>query len=68
MSDEIKTIHVDMKGPSRSKPGGVSVIGYYRVEEVSASCANRTAFRLSSMARVSDENLEPSQASLASAR
>ena len=27
MSDEIKTIHVHMKGPSRSKPGGVSVIG-----------------------------------------
>jgi hypothetical protein len=27
MSDEIKTIHVHMKGPSRTKPGGVSVIG-----------------------------------------
>jgi hypothetical protein len=33
MSDEIKTIHVHMKGPSRSKPGGVSVIGYYRLED-----------------------------------
>jgi hypothetical protein len=33
MSDEIKTIHVHMKGPSRSKPGGVSVIGHYRVED-----------------------------------
>ena len=30
MSEEIKTIHVHMKGPSRSKPGGVSVIGHYR--------------------------------------
>jgi len=33
MSEEIKTIHVHMKGPSRSKPGGVSVIGHYRVED-----------------------------------
>ena len=33
MSDEIKTIHVHMKGPSRSKPGGVSVIGHYRLED-----------------------------------
>ena len=33
MSEEIKTIHVNMKGPSRSKPGGVSVIGHYRVED-----------------------------------
>jgi hypothetical protein len=33
MSDEIKTIHVHMIGPSRSKPGGVSVIGHYRVED-----------------------------------
>ena len=32
MSDEIKTIHVHMKGPSRTKPGGVSVIGHYQVE------------------------------------
>ena len=30
---EIKTIHVHMKGPSPSKPGGVSVIGHYRVED-----------------------------------
>ena len=33
MSDEIKTIHIHMKGPSRIKPGGVSVIGHYRVED-----------------------------------
>ena len=33
MSDEIKTIHVHRKGPSRSKPGGVSVIGHHRVED-----------------------------------
>ena len=33
MSDEIKTMHIHMKGPSRSKPGGVSVIGHYRVED-----------------------------------
>jgi len=33
MSDEIKTIQVHLKGPSRSKPGGVSVIGHYRVED-----------------------------------
>src|SRR5262249_17164356 len=33
MSDEITTIHVHMKGPSSSKPGGVSVIGHYRVED-----------------------------------
>jgi hypothetical protein len=33
MSDDIKTIHDHMKGPSRSKPGGVSVIGHYRVED-----------------------------------
>jgi hypothetical protein len=33
MSDEFKTIHVHMKGPSPSKPGGVSVVGYYRVED-----------------------------------
>ena len=33
MSDEIKTIHIHMKGPWRSKPGGVSVIGHYRVED-----------------------------------
>ena len=32
MSEEIKAIQVHMKGPSRSKPGGVSVIGHYRVE------------------------------------
>src|SRR6202047_2314199 len=32
MNDEIKTIHVHMKRPSPSKPGGVSVTGYYRVE------------------------------------
>ena len=31
MSDEIKTIHIHMKGPSRTNPGGVSVIGHYRV-------------------------------------
>jgi hypothetical protein len=33
MSDEIKTIHVHLKGPSRAKPGGVSVLGYYRLED-----------------------------------
>src|ERR1700733_2174577 len=33
MKDEIKTIQVHMKGPSRAKPGGVSVIGHYRVED-----------------------------------
>ena len=33
MTEEIKTIHVPMKGPSRSKPGGVSVIGHYRVHD-----------------------------------
>jgi hypothetical protein len=33
LGDEIKTIHVPMKGPSHSKPGGVSVIGHYRVED-----------------------------------
>ena len=33
MSDEIKTIHIHIKAPSRSKPGGVSVMGYYRVED-----------------------------------
>jgi hypothetical protein len=33
MSNEFKTIHVHMKGPSRTKPGGVSVIGHYRVED-----------------------------------
>ena len=33
MSDEIKTIHVHMKGPSPSKPGGVGVIGHYRTED-----------------------------------
>ena len=33
MSEEVKTIHVHMKGPSRSKPGGVSVVGHYRVED-----------------------------------
>jgi hypothetical protein len=33
MSDEFKTIHVHMKGPSSSKLGGVSVIGHYRVED-----------------------------------
>ena len=33
MSDEIKTIYVHMKRPSRSKPGGVSVIGHYSVED-----------------------------------
>ena len=32
MSDEIKTIHVHLKGPSHTKPGGVSVIGHYQVE------------------------------------
>jgi hypothetical protein len=30
---EFKTIHVHTKGPSRSKPGGVSVTGHYRVED-----------------------------------
>jgi hypothetical protein len=33
MTEEIKTIHVHMKGPSPSKPGGVNVIGHYRVED-----------------------------------
>jgi hypothetical protein len=33
MSEEIITIHVHLKGPSPSKPGGVSVIGHYRVED-----------------------------------
>jgi hypothetical protein len=33
MSDDIKTIQVHMKGPSRAKPGGVSVTGHYRVED-----------------------------------
>ena len=33
MTDEIKTIHVHLKGPSRTSPGGVSVVGYYRVED-----------------------------------
>jgi len=33
MSDEFKNIHVHTKGPSRSKPGGVSVTGHYRVED-----------------------------------
>ena len=33
MNKEIKTIHVHMKRPSPSKPGGVSVIGHYRVED-----------------------------------
>ena len=32
MSDELKTIHIHMEEPSRSKPGGVSVIGHYRVD------------------------------------
>ena len=32
MNDEIKTIHVHMKRPSPSKPGGVSSTGHYRVE------------------------------------
>jgi hypothetical protein len=68
MSDEIKTIHIHMKGPSRIKPGGVSVIGYYRVEDGFVVMCNRAARRLSSTARGSDEDLEPSQASLTSAR
>ena len=33
MSDDFKTIQLHMKGPSRTKPGGVSVIGHYRVED-----------------------------------
>ena len=33
MSDEIKSIHVHMKEPSRTKPGGVSVVGHYRVQD-----------------------------------
>jgi hypothetical protein len=33
MSDEIKTIQVHMKAPSPSRPGGVSVIGHYRLED-----------------------------------
>jgi hypothetical protein len=33
MSDDLKAIHIHMKGPSSSKPGGVSVIGHYRVED-----------------------------------
>ena len=33
MSNEIKTIHVHLKGPSLSKPGGVSVTGHYWVED-----------------------------------
>jgi hypothetical protein len=32
MNDEIKTIHLHMKRPSPSKPGGVSSTGHYRVE------------------------------------
>jgi hypothetical protein len=30
---EFKTIHIHTKGPSRSKPGGESVTGHYRVED-----------------------------------
>ena len=33
MNDEIITIHVHVEKPSRSKPGGVSVTGHYRVDE-----------------------------------
>jgi hypothetical protein len=29
----LKTIHVHMKEPSRTKPGGVSIVGHYRVED-----------------------------------
>ena len=47
MSDEIKTIHVHMKGPSRSKPGGVSVIGHYRVEDVFGLLVDSLLFALS---------------------
>jgi hypothetical protein len=31
-NNEIKTIHVHLKGPSRSMPGGRSVTGHYRLE------------------------------------
>jgi hypothetical protein len=41
MTDEIKTIHVHLKGPSRSKPGGVSVIGHYWVEDDFVVMCNR---------------------------
>jgi hypothetical protein len=33
MNDEVKTIHVHLEKPSRSKPGGASVTGHYRVDE-----------------------------------
>ena len=32
MNDEIETIQVHIEKPSRSKPGGVSVTGHYRVD------------------------------------
>ena len=32
MNDEVKTIHVHAEKPSRSKPGGVSVTGHYRID------------------------------------
>jgi hypothetical protein len=68
MSDEIKTIHVHMKGPSRSKPGGVSVIGHYRVEDDFVVMCKPDGVPIELNGKISDENLEPSQASLASAR
>ena len=60
MSDEIKTIHVHIKGPTRSKPGGVSVIGHYRVEDGFVVMCKADGVPIESTARGSDENLEPS--------
>jgi hypothetical protein len=34
INKEIKTIHVHIKRPSLSKPGGVSVVGHYWVEGI----------------------------------
>ncbi len=68
MSEEIKTIHVHMKGPSRSKPGGVSVIGHYRVEDGFVVMCKPDGVPIELNGKRFRRNLGPSQASLTSAR
>ncbi len=68
MSDEIKTIHIHMKGSSHSKPGGVSVIGHYWVEDGFVVMCKVDGVPIELNGRRFRRNLELSQASLTSAR
>jgi hypothetical protein len=68
MNDEIKTIHVHMKRPSPSKPGGVSVTGHYRVEGSFVVMCRPDGVPIEFNGKRFRGEFGPNQANLASAR